>query len=312
MGIMHKTLLRLVVAALPLTTILAPATAGATVANEAFSSTSYWNTPMPAGAPIDPNSGTWISDSQLSTHTQNFLSLPALRYGCTSTTCGEPIYFATPTDPVQTICRNQSSTCFNLHVPNSATPATTSDGTLQIWDRSTDQVVGFHDTSRSSDGKLLHHGVDRYFLSSEGLDAKVGGTKGNFGHRGVPAAVRAVRLAEVQAGAINHRLECFWHATAEKVYWPMTGYESGKGGVVPEGVVIRIKPGVDLMRRSLSPGARVIATALQRYGCLIGDNSGSGNTLKLQKADWGGLLTADALRSIPWSDWQFVRGGYRP
>jgi hypothetical protein len=93
----------------------------------------------------------------------------------------------------------------------------------------------------------------------------------------------------------------------------MSGSESGKNGVVPEGIVIRIRPSVNLKERNLSPAAMVIAKALKRYGAVVGDNSGSGNNLKLQaNTDWSGILHQDSLRALKWRDFVFVKGGYRP
>jgi hypothetical protein len=93
----------------------------------------------------------------------------------------------------------------------------------------------------------------------------------------------------------------------------MVGHENNKGGIVPEGIVVRIKSNVDLGSKGLSSAAKIVATALQKYGCIVGDNSGSGNRLKLQEnVDWTGILNADSLKNIPWSDWEFVKGGAVP
>jgi hypothetical protein len=93
----------------------------------------------------------------------------------------------------------------------------------------------------------------------------------------------------------------------------MSGSEQNKGGIVPEGIVVRIKASVDLKSKNLSPAALIVATALQTYGAVVGDNSGSGDNLKLQSnANWTGMLTKDSLKSIPWTDYEFVQGGYRP
>jgi hypothetical protein len=276
----------------------------------AFNAVSYWNTPMPATAPVDPQSNVWIADSLDGANTQPFLRLPALR----EAGGGVPIYDASATDPVHRICANIKATCFDIHIPAEAAPANTRDSILQVWDRSTDQVLGMHKATRNADGTFSHEGIDRWFLSSEGLDEKLpNSTPGNFGHRGLPAPVRVVRLDEVLAGKIQHRLSCFWHATSEQVYWPMVQYETGKTGIVPEGVVIRIKPSVNLSAKPLTPGALVIARALKDYGCTIGDNSGSGNTLALEQADWSSLLGGpDALSSIPFNEWEFIKAGYNP
>jgi hypothetical protein len=162
-------------------------------------------------------------------------------------------------------------------------------------------------------------GTDRYYLSSTGIQHSLpGGHRGNEGHRGIPSTYRAVHKQEVMSGAIHHRLELFWWATAghtpggRQAYFPMSGSEQHKGGVVPEGIVLRIKPSVNLRAKHLSPAALVIARALKRYGGIIGDNSGSGNNLKLQSnANWTHSLRKNSLESIGWRDYEFVRGGAR-
>jgi hypothetical protein len=128
-----------------------------------------------------------------------------------------------------------------------------------------------------------------------------------------------VTKAEIQRGKIRHRLEVYWWETASRTpngksaYFPMTGAESGKTGVVPEGAVVRLKRSVNLDALHLSPAARVIARALQKYGAVVGDNSGTGNSLKLQAhVNWRGILNKDSLRKLHWGDFVFVKGGYRP
>jgi len=277
--------------------------------SQAFDEDSYWNIPMPSTAPVDPQSAVWIADSLDPANTQPYLRLPDA-----GVKPGVPVYEATKSDPLHRICAKIRPTCIDIRIPNEAAPANTRDSILQVWDRTTNQVVGMHKASRNADGTFSYEGIDRWFLSSEGLDQQLpNSTSGNFGHRGLPAPVRVVRLDEVRAGKIQHRLSCFWHATSEQVYWPMVQYETGKTGIVPQGVVIRIKPSVNLSAKPLTPGALVIARALQEYGCMIGDNSGSGNTLALEQGDWSRLLGGpDALSSIPFHQWEFVKAGYNP
>src|SRR3989338_748970 len=284
----------------------------------AFSADSYWNTPFPPNAPIDPNNTKYIADSQNSSHTQNFLQFTAAPG--TSQAFGQPIFWAKASDKLYSI--TDGSRNVSVHIPANARPATGSDGQITIYDQSTDQVVGMSVASynSSTDKWTVGGTIDRYILSSNGLDTKASGSNDsrNTGHRGTTSAVRAVRIDEVQNGVINHRLACFWWATGVQTvnhYWPMVGDEGAKGGIVPEGIVIRIKPSINLASKGLSKPALVIAKALQDYGCLITDNSGSGNRLKLEinEAEWQQIgLTYNALSPIPWSDWEFVKGGYSP
>jgi hypothetical protein len=194
-----------------------------------------------------------------------------------------------------------------------------SDAALTIIDKSTNQVVGLFGAHGSGTNWSVS-GLSRYGYQTNGIAGGLaGGVKSNFGHRGIPASVPAVTKAEIRRGKIRHRLEIYWHETASRTpegrsaYFPMTGSESGKSGVVPEGAVIRIKRSVDLKSLHLSRAAYVVARALQKFGAVVGDNSGQGNSMKLQgNTNWSGILNKNSLRKIPWSDYAFVKGGYRP
>ena len=288
-------------------------------AYRAFTAGSYWNTPFPANAPIDSRSATYIADSQNSNHTQNYLRFTAAPG--TTQAFGHPIYWASNNDPMYTITPSTYGKTIQAKIPRGATPASGSDGALIVYDLAGNVVIELWQAKYDSNtDKWAAASTKRYYLDSNGLDGSVVGSdnSGNFGNRGIPSSARAVRVDEIKAGAINHRLECFWWATGTQTvghYWPMSGDEGAKGGIVPEGIVIRIKPSVNLNTRGLSAPALVVAKALQNYGCMVGDNSGSGNRLglELNETAWRNLgLTYDALSPIPWSDWEFVQGGYRP
>lgn len=282
-------------------------------AYRAFTANSYWNTPMPANAPIDPNSAAWIAaNSKIDPATgkpnsQNYLNLVI------GGSYSQPIWFASPSDPITTIAVDTGGTV-QVHIPSNAYAASGNDAQMVVFDRTAgfNRVVGIHHATKTS-GQWKGDGADTYQLDGNGLDKRVGGDAQSGGHRGINGAVRSVRADEIQAGAINHRFECFWYATADAQFWPMAGHEHNKGGVVPEGAVIRIKPSVNLSGKGLNRAALILATALQKYGCLVGDNSGSGNNLKVQlNANWSGILAKDSLKNIPWSDWEFIKGGYDP
>jgi hypothetical protein len=269
-------------------------------AYRAFTTDSYWNTPMPANAPIDPNSATYIQDSI--DNGGAYIKVPTVDYQT-------PVFFAATSDPIYTVTPTAIGPTVTLHIPADAEAAPGNDGQLIVYDESTNQVVGLHhatfDTTWHADG------TDRYYLDSEGLEQSIGGTTGNIGHRGVPGPVRTVRYEEVQDGVINHRLECFWWATASSHVFPMSGHENNKGGIVPEGMVARIKPSVNLDNLGLNSQALVIAKALQQYGCVVGDNSGSGNKVKIEvNPNWN--LSGTAFQAVPWSSWEFIEAGYDP
>jgi hypothetical protein len=272
-----------------------------------FQSTSYWNTPL-GNAPNSLHSASWIQDATANSGTHLNLVLGDW---------GMPVYRSKPSDPLERVTFNGMTV--SVHIPANARPMNADDAALTVIDPSTNQVVGLFG-AQVSGGQWSVSGLSRYVYQSNGIAGGLpGGLKANFGHRGIPASVPAVTKAEIRKGKIRHRLEIYWHETAsatpegQSAYFPMTGSESGKSGVVPEGAVIRIKPGVDLEQLRLSKAAFVIARALQKYGAVVGDNAGQGNSLKLQgNTSWAGILTKDSLKSIPWSDYVFVQGGFRP
>lgn len=272
-----------------------------------FTAGAYWNTRL-GNAPLSPYSAAWIRDAVA--HSGTHLNLVLGDWGM-------PVYRSSASDPLVQLTSGGHTVRF--HIPTGARPMSANDAALTVIDPTTNQVVGLFG-AHVSGGKWSVSGLSRYRYSSNGIAGGLpGGRKANFGHRGIPASVPAVTKAEIRRGAIRHRLEIYWHETAAatpegpSAYFPMTGSESGKTGVVPEGAVIRIKPSVDLKQLHLSRAAYVIARALQKYGAVVGDNSGQGNSLKLQgNTSWTGILNKDSLKSISWSDFVFVKGGYRP
>jgi hypothetical protein len=275
-----------------------------------FRDTSYWNTPL-GKAPVDPHSRQYIRDSQNPSHTQNYLRLVLGDWGM-------PYYRSNAKHPVYRIEPGSGPTV-RVHIPRSARPMRGDDAAIVIVDSASRQVVSLQGASYDG-GRWTASGASRYWLGSNGIHEDLrGGSPGNEGHRGLPGSIRVVTKAEIKRGVIRHRLEVYWWETAERTpegaetYFPMTGSESGNNGVVPEGIVVRIKPSVNLKAKNLSPAAMVVARALQRYGAVVGDNAGGGNSLKVQaNANWRGVLHKDSLKSIKWSDYVFVKGGYRP
>jgi len=289
------------------------AAAARTTGGRPFAGTSWWNTPL-GRAPRDRHSKRYIRDAQVAAHSQHFLKLVVGPWAMPTyrSSAGDPAYRINPgVGPAVTV-----------HIPRHARPMPTTDAALVVLDGSSRTVVGltgaqFHKTTH----RWTARSVSRYRSDSNGIAQGLPtGTPGNLGHRGIPGSVQAVTRKEIRRGVIRHRLEMYWWETAPQTpsgveaYFPMTGAEvSDNGGVVPEGIVIRIKRSVDLRTKRLSRAGLVIARALQRYGAVIGDNSGSGNNLKLQaNARWAGVLAANSLHTIPWKDYVFVKGGFRP
>jgi hypothetical protein len=89
---------------------------------------------------------------------------------------------------------------------------------------------------------------------------------------GLPVLPGLVRYREVASGVIDHALRFTAPQTRSAHIYPAR-HDAGSGSsaaLPPMGLRVRLKASFDLTR--LSPQARVIATALQRYGMLLADN----------------------------------------
>lgn len=287
----------------------------------AFDSGSYWNTPLPADAPVDPNSHAiiaWLKGDNGADYIKLSGAGPTGRWGM-------PIYWATRGDPtwnvVDACSRKQPREFDKVRIPLHASPDPTSDAAMTVFDRHRGLVYGFHDARFDTQKQEWEAcGGTVYYLSSLGLDGKLSESdeRRNYGHRGFPPPTYAVRLDEVRAGSIDHVLKIAVATTACQHVFPAVGDECGTMAVdaPPEGARIRIKPSVNLDQLELSPAARVIATALQRYGAVIGDQSGSSPVLKLENTVAEGLgerwkdRMTNALAGIPLDLFEVIKLGY--
>ncbi|HYO44629.1 MAG TPA: hypothetical protein VES19_15630 [Candidatus Limnocylindrales bacterium] len=89
---------------------------------------------------------------------------------------------------------------------------------------------------------------------------------------GLPILPGLVRYDEVEAGAILHALRFTAPQTRKAYVYPARHYASSNASVSlpPMGLRVRLRADADLS--GLSPHARTIAVALQRYGMILADN----------------------------------------
>jgi hypothetical protein len=288
-----------------------------------FSKGSYWNTPLPASAPVDPDSDGIIS-FLLSDNSTSYIRLG----GAGSTgKWANPVYWSGSGDPtyavVNTCSLRQPPAFSSVRIPVGAAPDPTSDAAMTVYDLDRGAVYAFwHTRYDASQDRWSACGGTVYYLGSNGLhrDLPASDDARNTGHRGVPPTTYAVRFAEIRSGSIDHVLKIAVNTTRCSHVFPMVGDECGTTAAYapPEGTRIRIRPTVDLSKLGLSPAAAVVARALQRYGAVIGDQSGGPVTLKLENTIaegrgwlWDGVLTSDSLKTIPLSAFEVVRHGYQ-
>ncbi|MDQ3103912.1 MAG: hypothetical protein M3Q87_01585 [Actinomycetota bacterium] len=294
----------------------------------AFEGDSWWNTPVPYDAPLDPYGADILEF--LSTGEESGDGCLKLA-GAGSSPWGQPFYWSTLSDPTYDIQGIQSPErppeLDQLRIPSDASPGDNNDGNISIFDVDKGYVVALTDASYDeSNNEWSASGGSVTYLDSNGLYARTGESDDprNTGtHRGNNGAVLAARWDMVEAGAINHVLKvAVGPEVSERFVFPMVGSDGDYSGddpaVPPQGLRLRIKPAVDLDELNLHPQALVIAETLQRYGFYIGDSGGT-TALKLENTEAEGRgqlwqLTSDDLCGLPFTPeyWDVIAEGYDP
>jgi hypothetical protein len=291
----------------------------------AFSADSWWNTPVPADAPIHPRAADVLNYLATAREGGDCLMLA----GAGNSSWGQPVYWASPGDPEYYVRLTTSLTpppeLESLRLPRDARAAATSDAAMTVFDLERGYVVALSGAEfNDAQSTWAAAGATVTYLDSNGLDARTGRSdepRNRGSHRGNNGAVMMVRFDEVRRGAIRHVLKvAAGPETSRLAVFPMVGSDgkSRHPDAPPQGLRFRIKPSVDLDTLGLDEEALVIARALQTYGFYIGD-SGNNTALKLEntRAEGRGQLwklPADALCSLPLSSdvWDVLPEGYSP
>ena len=297
-------------------------TAGVPEGFHPFSRDSYWNTALPDDAPVDRNSTEMIDFLQGDSST-DYIELAGTHE---DGRWGNPIYFANKSHPrcrVVNHCDYLRPDEFNsVRIPAGAGHDPTSDAAMTVYDLDKGIVYGFYQARyNDNQDEWSACGGTVYYLDSNGLDGSLeqSNENRNFGHRGVPPPTYAVRYDEIKAGVINHVLKIAVNTAHQDHVWPMTGSDGDSTAAFapPEGARLRLKPGIDLDKLDLTRAELTIATALQRYGAVIGDQSGATAVLKVENTVaegrgqlWKGVLRPNSLDMFSFEDFEFVRLGY--
>lgn len=282
----------------------------------------YWTQPLPAGVPIDSRSEEMIAflDEDSST---DYVNLSGTRpHG----RWGNPIYVAGDGDPSYRIINScqypQPPEFRSLRVPRGAKADPTSDGAMTVYDVERGIVSAtFRTGYEAADDEWSSCGGAVYYLASNGLEGSLAQSDEprNKGHRGVPPYTYAVRWDEIEAGAIDHVLKISVNTAGVDHVFPMTGSDGDSHDVAapPEGARLRLKLSIDLSRLTMTRAERVIATALQKYGAVIGDQSGGPVSLKVENTLaegrghlWEGVLERDSLATFTLDDFEVIELGY--
>ena len=288
-------------------------------ATDWFTPDSLWNKALPDDAPEDGRSADFLA--WLDEHTNGFLlaGLHGNRWGmpCFSVGENDPSWDVSVDGPISQIEPIMQS---GLRAPEQARYALTGtgDSPIVILDPTRGYQAALWRTS--TDGNTFRASTAAiYWNDSNGLapgDMNPDGDPRNGGHRGIAPSIMLVQRREIEEANIRHVLKVAIPGTAEWHVRPMVAHEPNRGGVIGEGMRLRIRADADLDAYGLTAPARTIARALQRYGAIIGDNSGANAiVLKTEQDDgqWSGVPLQDrSLGAIPIDDLIFIEGGWEP
>lgn len=296
-----------------------------------FAPTSFWYQPIPANAPLDPD-----SDSLM----VNFTRQIKHYYGnvtINTSSFASPVFTVpadTPTTAVQFWdCQNKHYTDPNLTrqlsavpIPSYAVSASGTDAEMTIYQPSTDTIWELWE-ARNKDGvwQACWGGRIQNASKSDGIFPKGYGTTAT----GLPFLGGQITAEELQRGEIRHAIgislvdvETYWRFS-----WPANrsdGYNPDKSSNrIAEGQRFRLDPSIDVDALKIHPIAKIIAKAAQKYGFVVWDKAGS-ISLRAQNPKsytvlgkpnpydklFAGTPQYAVLNGFPWERLQFLPMNY--
>jgi len=296
-----------------------------------FSPTSFWNTPLAGNAPLDPHSAELVGAfGEEVGHELQAKNGPWI----STTSYSVPIYTAPagqPTVEVQLLSQSPApalqAAWSQVPLPANAHPSAGTDGTLVVWQPSTDRLWEFW---------RLTHAAAGWQASWGGAMQDVSSNPGVYGPEAWPDAKPwwgssasslsiaggLITLEDLQRGQINHALAMAIPNVRAGVYASPAQRSDGTSSSqlsLPEGAQLRLDPSLDLAALHLPPLTLMIAQAAQRYGIFIRDKatvvkffaqdpvSAPSNPYLGPAGYFEGKYPRQLLASFPWEHLQLMR-----
>jgi hypothetical protein len=275
-----------------------------------WAANSVWNTPIPAGAAVDPKSAAMISGTiGNGKGTANLHEY------------GESIVASTSSDPVVSVdCTESWGTCdpekAKLRIPADAQVTPGSDGRLIVTDFAAGRVCDFWQAKkRSSTSWQASWGTCMALDDADGVGPNGGSTGAN-----INALAGVVRTWEIQRGHIPHALTGATNNSCGTFRFPATKSDgsSNASDCIPEGARLQLDPSIDVESiPGITPAEVAIAKALQTYGWINRDNGGARITVQFETLEPGqkDVYGAAGLKwdywdmpHIPWNKLRVLRG----
>lgn len=321
---------------LPQTTPEAGVGSASTAHFRFFSPQGFWNTPVPAGAPLEAGSAKAIGelDSEVEAE-QSDRSGPWIG----TTRYSVPIYTVGADQP--TVQVKLTSQVFSpalqaafeeVPLPPGAEPSGGTDGHLVVWQPSTDRMWEFWRLVQGPEGPQASWG---------GAMREVSENPGFYGPEAwphaepwwgasassLPIAGGLITLEDLRLGEIDHAVAMAVPEVRAGVYASPAKRSDGKSTdplALPEGAHLRLDPGLDIGALHLPRLTRLIAEAAQRYGIFIRDGAGSVQLFAQDPVNassnpytgpggyFEGRYPDQLLASFPWDRLQLLRMELHP
>ncbi len=170
------------------------------------------------------------------------------------------------------------------HVPIEGGPRSSGDRHVIVVDRSTCTDYELYDAHPLDGGARWTAGSGAIFNLRSNHLRPAGWTSADAA--GLPILPGLARYSEVKAGAINHALRFTAPCTSPHYVYPARHEAStcSQPGAPPMGLRVRLKGSVDISR--LPVQARIVATALKRYGMILADNGSPWYVSGAPDASW--------------------------
>jgi outer membrane biosynthesis protein TonB len=250
-----------------------------------FSPTSFWNSELPAIAPLDPESGViakaFVDEikAELAAHEGPGISttsygIPIYQVGGDQPTVRVKLVSAKPALALQTAWEQ-------VPIPPDAQPSAGTDGTLVVWQPSTDRLWEFW---------RLRKGTEGWEASWGGAMQNTSANQGVYGPDAWPEAKTwwgssasslsiaggLISFEDLQRGRIDHALALAIPQIRSGVFARPAQRTDGKSSspvALPAGAHLRLDPSLDLSSLAMPPLTRMIAEAAQKYGIFVRDGS---------------------------------------
>ncbi len=249
---------------------------------EFYSADSPWNTPLPAGAPLDPKSGTYVAELREQVDSGGGATIAIKEFSI-------PIYRVGPDQPRVRVKLTKPAPELqrafeDVPLPDDAEAADGTDGAIVVHQPSTDTIWEFWRFRRGADGYEADWGGRMAQASKnpgyyrERTEPEIERPFWGFNATHIGGAAGVITLNDLRRGRIDHVLYLAIPEARKGVCAEPANATDGatdSPDAIPEGARFRLEPDLDIEALDLPPMTEMMARAAQRYGVVVINRAGS-------------------------------------